>query len=155
MTAWWNGSFPEMDALQRTLEHAFEDSGFPFRRRPGRVSFLPGLRTRAYPLLNVSEDPDAFYVEGLAPGVDPESINVTVAHNQLTLSGQKKGPDDETKPEAYHRNERAAGKFVRTVNLSTEVDNEGIKADYEDGLLRITLPKAEIAKAKRISVNVA
>ncbi|MCX7015571.1 MAG: Hsp20/alpha crystallin family protein [Candidatus Sumerlaeota bacterium] len=148
---WWTNAFPEMEALRREIDRLFEDVDMP---RFARVSFLPGLRARAYPLLNVREDGCAFYVEALAPGVDPESLNITVAHNQLTISGEKKPVNGGVEAEAFHRSERAAGRFTRAITLPSEVDSAAIKADYKNGLLLITLPKAEEAKAKQIAVNV-
>ena len=58
-------------------------------------------------------------------------------------------------PEAFHRSERAAGRFVRTIELPVEVDAERVKAEYKQRLLRVTLPKAEAAKPKQISVRVS
>ncbi|MGE5820412.1 MAG: Hsp20/alpha crystallin family protein, partial [Deltaproteobacteria bacterium] len=61
----------------------------------------------------------------------------------------------EIKPEAVHRNERASGKFVRTIDLPVEVDEGRIQAEYKNGLLVVTLPKAEKARPKQINVKVA
>jgi HSP20 family protein len=105
-------------------------------------------------MINLSEDKDAYYVEALAPGVEPDSLEVTVVHNALTISGEKK-PLGDVDPQAYHRNERATGRFVRSIDLPSEVDSEKVKADYRNGLLLITLPKAEAAKPRQISVSVA
>jgi HSP20 family protein len=80
---------------------------------------------------------------------------VSVLQNRLTLSGEKSRVSAEVKPEAFHRNERASGKFVRTVDLPVEVDEAAIQAEYKNGLLVVTLPKAEKAKPKQISVKVA
>ena len=145
----------EMERLRRDIDGAFDNCGvsrwtFPF----SRISFLPALGARAYPLLNIAEDADAIHVEALAPGVDPESLKVTVAGGQLTLAGEKKGLDDGVKPEDYHRNERSAGKFVRMIELPAEVEADKVEAIYKSGLLRIKLPKAETAKPKQITVNV-
>ena len=150
--ALWDDTFREMEALRRELDRIFED--FDSGPRSFRVSFLPGRWARAYPLLNLREDNEAFYVEALAPGIDAESLNITASHNQLTISGEKRAPGDNVKPEAYHRSERAAGKFMRSITLPAEVNEAAIKADYKNGLLLITLPKAEVAKAKQITVNV-
>ena len=75
--------------------------------------------------------------------------------NRLTLSGEKSRTPGEIKPEAFHRNERASGKFVRTIDLPVEVDEARIQAEYKNGLLMITLPKAEKARPKQINVRVA
>lgn len=141
--------FHEVDALRREIDRVFSDFRQAGSARP--VSFLPGTSARAYPLLNVSEDRDSFYVQGLAPGIDPQSLNVTVHRNTLTVSGEKPAPAG-VSAEAFHRNERAAGRFVRTIDLPLEVDDTGIQARYEQGLLSITLPKAEKARPRQIEV---
>ena len=151
---WWDEMFREMETLRRDVMRAFDET--PMRRRPySRVSFLPGLRARSYPLLNIGEDKDNLYIEALAPGVDPDSLKITFANNQLTLAGEKKAINGDIKPEAYHRSERAAGRFVRTLTLPVQVETENVRADYRDGLLLITLPKAETAKAREISISVS
>ena len=147
----WN-PFVDMEALRQEVERAFEDFGLG--RAPSRhVAFLPGREPRRYPLINLLEDKDNLYVEALTPGVDPQSMNVTVMQNRLTLSGEKSGVGD-IKPEAFHRNERASGKFVRTIDLPAEIDEARIQAEYKNGMLVATLPKAEKAKPKQISVKV-
>jgi HSP20 family protein len=95
------------------------------------------------------------YVEALAPGVDPASLSLSVLRNVLTISGEKRRVPGDIKPEAFHRSERATGKFIRNIELPVEVDENKVKADYENGLLMVTLPKAEQAKPKQISVQVA
>lgn len=144
--------FEGMDALRREIDRAIEDFGlrsFP----PFRTAFLPGRAARGYPLVNLYEDADAVYVEALAPGVNPESLNVAVVRNNLTIAGEKASAK-EVKPEAFHRSERAAGAFTRTIELPAEVDDTKVKADYTDGVVLVTLPKAEKAKPKQINVQV-
>jgi HSP20 family protein len=74
--------------------------------------------------------------------------------NRLTLSGEKTRVA-EVKQEAFHRSERSSGKFVRTFDLPVEVDDERIHAEYKNGLLIITLPKAEKAKPRQVNVKVS
>jgi len=148
--AQWN-PFEEMEALRQEIDRAFEEFGADQRPRQ-QVAFLPGRGPRRYPLINLLEDREHVYVEALTPGVDPQSLNVTVVQNRLTIAGEKTRIPD-IKPEAFHRNERAAGKFVRVIDLPVEV-SEGIEAAYKNGLLVVTLPKAEKAKPKQISVKV-
>lgn len=146
--------FTEMDALRREIDRAFEGFGLgtvPF----SRVAFLPGRSPRRYPLINLYQDKDSLYVEALAPGIDPNSLNLTAVHNNLTISGEKLQNSGHIKPEAFHRNERASGKFVRTVELPVEVDEGNVRAEYKNGLLLVSLPKAEKAKPKQISVKIA
>ena len=150
----WN-LFDEVEALRREVERAFESHGADRWPRPfSRVSFLPGLAARAYPLLNLSEDRDNVYIEALAPGVDPDSLEITVVDGTLRIAGEKQPLSEDVKPQAWHRNERSAGRFVRTVTLNTPVNNDAVTADYRNGLLLITLPKSEKAKPKQITVSV-
>jgi HSP20 family protein len=106
-------------------------------------------------LMNVHEDRDHVYVEALAPGVDAESLNLTVVRNTMTISGEKRRIAGDVKSEAFHRSERSTGKFVRSIELPVEVNEDNITAEYKNGLLMITLPKAEKARPKQISVSVA
>jgi HSP20 family protein len=148
----WN-PFADMEALRQEIDRAFQD--FAPRQVPSRrVAFLPGREPRHYPLINLLEDKDNIYVEALTPGVDPQSMNVTAMQNRLTLSGEKIGIGN-IEPQAFHRNERASGKFVRTIDLPAEINEAQIQAEYKNGLLVVTLPKAEKAKPKQIGVKVA
>ena len=151
--AQWN-AFEDMETLRREIDRAFE--GFGIGQGPShRVAFLPARGPRRYPMVNLLEDKDHLYIEALTPGVEPQSLNLSVMQNRLTLSGEKSRTPGEIKPEAFHRNERASGKFVRTIDLPVEVDEARIQAEYKNGLLMITLPKAEKARPKQINVGVA
>jgi len=147
----WN-AFRELDALHREINRMFEDV-WPYERRLTRSSFLPGLSARKYPMVNVFEDPEAVHVEALAPGLDTKSLEVNVRNNTLIISGEKK-PVSGVKSEAYHRNERATGKFVRTIQLGNYVDEDKVSARYIDGILSVSLPKSEKAKPRQIPIKV-
>ena len=147
----WN-AFRDLDAMHREINRLFEDV-WPFERRLSRSAFLPGLSARNYPMVNLFEDPEAIHVEALAPGLDTEALEVMVKNNTLTITGEKR-PLSDIKAEAYHRNERATGKFVRTIQLGNYVDEGNVSARYEDGILTVTLPKSEKAKPKQIPVKV-
>jgi HSP20 family protein len=151
----WN-PWQEMNRLRHEIDRAFEQMGWRNGGRSGHTfptAFLPGHAARAYPLVNVSEDANALYVTALAPGLDPTAIQLTVQDNRLTIAGEKQRVAAEIQPEAFHRSERAAGKFVRTVTLPIDVEHEKVQADYKNGLLVVTLPKAEKAKPKQIAVS--
>ncbi len=152
MNRTWD-SIRELDELRRQVERIFEDSN-AWRRPFTRFSFLPGIAARSYPLMNVAEDQNNVYVEALAPGLNPDTLEITVQDGTLRLSGEKSTINEDVKPEAYHRNERSAGRFVRTLALPVSVSNENVKANYKNGLLSLTLPKAEEAKPKQIQVTV-
>jgi HSP20 family protein len=151
--AQWN-PFEDLELLRQEINRAFEGFG-PGQEPSHHVAFLPGRGPRRYPLINLLEDKNYLYIEALTPGVDPQSLNLTVMQNRLTVSGEKTRIAGDIKPEAFHRSERASGKFVRTVDLPVEVNEASIQAEYKNGLLLVTLPKAEKAKPKQINVKVA
>ena len=145
----WN----PVDALRRDINRAFQNAGFS--NSPSfRTAFLPGQAARRYPLINMAEDHDHVYIEALAPGLDPDSIDLAVIRNVLTIAGEKRRHPETIKPEAFHRSERAAGRFVRTIELPVEVDADHVKAEYKQGILMVSLPKAESAKPKQIAVSI-
>ena len=143
--------FTELEQVRQSLDRALAQRSNGGRQARG--AFLPGRAARAYPLVNLSEDKDNIYVEALAPGIEPDSLNLTVQRNTLTVSGEKRPPEG-VAAEAFHRSERAAGKFNRSIDLPVEVDADKVSARYTDGLLLITLPKSEVAKPRQIQVAV-
>lgn len=148
MTVW-----EELEALRRQMDRTYQDLEGARWPRVWRTAFLPGTAARRYPLVNLHEDANNLYVEALAPGVDPKVLDLSVVQGRLTIKGEKVGLEYVT-AEAYHRNERAAGQFNRTIDLPVHVDPAKVKADYTNGLLLITLPKSEEAKPRQIQVNV-
>jgi len=147
--------FREMEAMRREFDNAFSDGVFARLTPPAfRCSFLPGRAARAYPLFNVGEDEQNLYVEALAPGVDPDTLSLHVANGQLTITGEKPALERDVQADAYHRNERAAGRFTRSIGLPVDVDQDKAKADYRNGVLTVTLPKSEAAKPKQITIKV-
>jgi HSP20 family protein len=143
-----------LDALRREIDRTFEEFWGDRSPRAGRVAFLPGRSARQYPLVNLHEDGGHLYVEALAPGVDPKTLDLSVAQGTLTIKGEKPGLA-QVSADAYHRNERAAGRFTRTIELPVGVEAGKVTAEYKNGLLLVTLPKSEAAKPKQIPVNVA
>jgi HSP20 family protein len=136
----------ELDRAMDSFVHGSE----PF----ARVAFLPGRAARQYPMINLHDSGEAVKVEALAPGLDTESLEITVVRNTLRIAGEKRRLMANVQPEAFHRRERATGKFVRTIELPTEINADAVSAQYTNGLLVITLPKAERVKPKQIAVNV-
>jgi HSP20 family protein len=142
-----------LDTLRRELDRVFNETGS--RSEPFfRTAFLPGQAARRFPLINLYEDQEAVYVEALAPGVDPDTMQLSVVGNTLSIAGEKRRVAGDVQPEAFHRSERATGKFVRHIELPVEVDEGKVQAEYTNGLLTVTLPKGEKAKPKQIAVQV-
>jgi HSP20 family protein len=149
----WN-HWQTLETLRREIDTAFSETDT--RREPFfRTAFLPGRAARRYPLINLYEDNEAMYVEALAPGVDSETLNVSVVGNTVSITGEKRRVAGDVQPEAFHRSERATGTFVRHIELPSEVDEHNVQADYKHGLLTVTLPKTAKAKPKQIAVQVS
>ncbi|MGF1573697.1 MAG: Hsp20/alpha crystallin family protein [Sumerlaeia bacterium] len=143
--------FRDFNILRKELNQLFS----PTVEAPQKNAFLPLYGARTYPYLNIQDLPNELVVEALAPGLDPEKIDVTVHQNKLSIRGEKQAVSDQLKPEDWHRNERGTGRFLRTFNLPASVNSDAVSASYKNGILTINLPKREDAKPKQISVKVA
>lgn len=145
----WN-LIKEMETLHREMDRIFRGAGFG---PTFEAAFLPGIGTRCYPRINLREQQDAYVVEALLPGVDAKAIEMSLTGNTLTLSGERKEPEV-SKGETWHRRERGAGKFMRAVELPGEIDAARVAAEYKNGVLSVSLPKAEAARPRLIPVKV-
>jgi HSP20 family protein len=106
------------------------------------------------PALDVREEADRFVIEAELPGMKKEDLDVSLHDGVLTISGERKveqkSPDSES-----HRIERFYGKFQRSLTLPTCVATDKVKAEYKDGILKVTFPKTEQARPKKIDVSVS
>lgn len=107
---------------------------------------------KAWPAIDVAEQDDAIIVRAEVPGTKPDDIDISVYGNTLTISGEKKETKEE-KNKGYYHVESTYGSFRRDVGLPTDVDSAKVEAAYKDGVLTITLPKAEVSKAVKIKVK--
>ena len=142
----WN-LFREMDNLRKEMDELFSGIG----GSSIETAFLPGVGTQRYPKINLSEDQESYYLEALLPGIDEKDIDLSVAGNTLTLSGERKEETDEG-GRTWHRRERGYGKFLRTIELPSDINGKKVSAEYKNGLLTVTMAKAESAKPKKISI---
>ena len=112
-----------------------------------------GSRSRpaGFPALNVWEDEDKLYAEAEIPGVPMEDLEIYVVGDELTVKGQRKPAAE--KGVVCHRQERGTGQFSRTLTLPADVDAEKVVAKLCNGVLTLTLPKAETARPKRIEIK--
>ncbi len=102
--------------------------------------------------LDVAEKGDLFTIKASLPGINPEDLNVTLEDNVLTVQGEIK--EDETiEEETYHLRERRYGSFSRSLRFPVPVNANEIEASYENGVLTLTIPKAEEVKPKRIEIK--
>jgi HSP20 family protein len=105
------------------------------------------------PACDVFEDKEAVKIVAEVPGVKPEDVKISLENNLLTIRGEKRQQAEE-KNERVHRYERSYGAFERAFSLPTTVDPEKIQANYANGVLTVTIPKADRARPREIPVNV-
>ncbi len=105
------------------------------------------------PLVDIFEDDQAIVIKAELPEIDEKDIQIDLDNNLLTIKGERK-LESEEKKENYHRVERFYGSFQRTFELPATVDREGIAASYDKGVLKVTLPKKEESKPKKVQIEV-
>jgi HSP20 family protein len=104
------------------------------------------------PTADVYEEDTQYVIKAELPGIDKKDIHIDFENNTLILKGERT-EDKEVKEENYYRKEMAYGKFQRSFALPEGVEADNIKADYKDGVLKITIPKPETKKPKTITVQ--
>lgn len=110
-----------------------------------------GTRSWAPPI-DIYETPDAYRVVAELPGFSPDQVDVTVNEGTLTIKGERKFYD-EVNEENFHRVERRFGQFQRLVSLPAQVDADKVDATFDKGVLTVSIPKAEVAKPRRIEIK--
>jgi HSP20 family protein len=134
-----------LTTLQDQVNRLFNDS---FRRSDAEA----GLSAWT-PSVDVYETEHELVVKADLPEVDPKDLDIRVENNILTISGERKF-EKKVNEENYLRVERSYGSFARSFTLANTVNPEAIKADYQNGVLTLSIPKREEAKPKQIKVNV-
>jgi HSP20 family protein len=137
-------AFDRFAVLRGELDRLFDSSFAPAFRTPGSSN-------RWTPALDLYQDKDQFTVVAELPGLKKEDIELSLHDGVLTISGERK---QEKKGEEGYKNERFFGRFQRSVTLPSSVDGDKVRATYQDGILKVVLPKAEEAKPKQIEVSV-
>jgi len=134
--------------LQERMNELFDESLGENQRRGQHM--VPATWT---PAVDIYENSGEIVLKADLPGLVQEEIEVNLEEHHLTIRGERK-PDTESGREAYHRVERPTGPFSRSFNLPPTVEEEGIKADYRNGVLTVTLPKKGETKAKPVSIKI-
>lgn len=135
--------FRELMSMRDMMDRAFGDA---FLRSAG------GLDLEGTLLLDLAQTSDDVIVRASLPGVKPDDIHISVTGDVLTLRGEVK-EEKVTNEVSYHLRERRYGSFSRTITLPTSVVAEKAKAEFENGVLTLTIPKAEEHKPKSITVK--
>lgn len=132
------------EAMDRLFEESFLRPGF-FGNGESGAAMLP---------MDIYETENEVVVKAAVPGVKPEDIEVTVTGDLLTIKGEFKSESEEKDEKRnWHRQERRFGSFSRQVTLPAGVNTDACQADFENGVLKLTLPKAEEAKVKRVQIQ--
>ena len=137
--------FRDLNMLQDRMNRLFDDAGRPWR--PDE----PAATTSWSPSVDIFETEGEIVVKAELPGIDRKDIQLNLENNVLSLRGERKF-QKETKDDNYHRIERSYGVFSRAFSIPATVDEERIRADYKDGVLKIVLPKKDQAKPKQIKI---
>ena len=136
-------SWRDMDRLRRDMDKFFESSIPRWQRQ----------RTTGFPAINVyTQKDEGILVTAELPGVHPDDLNISVTADTLTLTGSRQA-EEMSDSYQYHRRERGVGEFNRTFQLPYTVNKEQVEASFQNGVLRISLPRAEAEKPKQISVQ--
>lgn len=143
--------FRNLVTVQDRMNRIFEEA---FRGAPRGTEEEWALGGAWAPAVDIYEHEGNLVLKAELPGIDPKDVDVQVENNVLTLRGERKF-DSEVKREEYHRVERAYGTFSRSFTLPNVIDTGKIKAEFKDGVLRVTLPQREEAKPKQISIAVS
>jgi HSP20 family protein len=140
--AHWKQRWDPFRQLQQEMGRLF-DSIDPFQ----------SLRhVRQYPPINVYDAGESYVLSAQLPGLAPEDVELTITGETLTMRGERKRAEG-VKDDSYRRQERPLGRWSRTVTLPDRVDSAQVSASFANGVLTVSLPKAESAKPRHITVN--
>lgn len=142
MVTYFGTPFERLLSLQDALERAmnFDYFGLSTSNRAG------------FPPIDVFKDGEDLVLKAEIPGVKKEDVNVEIKEEQIRIHGERK-PDFQAAEVSVHRLERPYDRFDRTFTLPFRVDDRGIKAKFEDGVLTVRLPQAETDKPRKIAIN--
>jgi HSP20 family protein len=145
------GFVSPFEEMERWFEEAFHRPFFA-------PSWMPRFKLPdfgfTYPTVDIFEDGNDVVVKAEMPGMKKEDIEVNIADDVITISGEKKS-EEKVEKKDYHRVERSFGSFTRTLHLPVETQSENAKASFKDGILEVRIPKTEAAlqKTKKITVE--
>ncbi len=141
--------FRDLSGTQSEMNRLFDG----FFGRPSQVGQVGGMERVWAPAVDMYETKDELVITAELPGLTEKDIQLSITGDMLTIRGERRW-DQEVKQENYYRGERWFGKFERALPLPIPVQAEKVKASYRDGVLTVTLPKAEEIKPKEIKIDV-
>ena len=140
--------FREVESLQKEMNRLFD------RLVPTDVGNGEKMGLSFIPAAEITETPEAVQLKLEIPGMEAKDLNVEVTADSLTINGERKS-EIKTEEEGFTRTEFRYGKFHRVIPLPARVDNNNVNAEYKDGILNLTLPKAEEEKNKVVKVSIS
>ena len=145
-----NYPFNNLRSTLEELEKMRNDMSRLYDPTAGRS--IPATTAGVFPLVNVTEDKDNYFVRAELPGLKAEELDIAITGNNLAISGERKIPYEGDNVQ-YHRREREAGGFNRIIALPRDVEVDNVAAGLVNGVLTVTISKAEEAKPKQIKVK--
>jgi len=139
--------FREVESLQKEMNRLFD------RLVPTDVGNGEKMGLSFIPAAEITETPEAVQIKLEIPGMEAKDLNLEVTADSLTINGERKS-EIKTEEEGFTRTEFRYGKFHRVIPLPVRVDNNNVTAEYKDGILNLTLPKAEEEKNKVVKVSI-
>ncbi len=138
----WKNPFEELNQMKRSMD-----------RLLGQLSggFQPDARVGVFPLINLTETKDGYHIRAELPGVQSKELDIQATDKTISISGERK-IEPEKNNVKYHRREREAGKFSRIITLPGDIDPAKVEAKLANGVLDLSIPKAEKTLPKKISV---
>ena len=142
--------FRDMMTLRDAMSQLFEES--LVRRSPLGAWPFGRREDEAIPAVDMYETEGEVMVEASLPGLKPEEVDITITGNSLEIRGETKQDTEEKRGDYYYK-ERSYGSFQRSLTLPVEIKADETEATFENGVLKLKMPKAEQAKAKQIKIQ--
>lgn len=140
----WEHPFAELDRMSRQMD-----------RLASAVFGRPAtswMAAKVFPAVNITEDPDKYYVRAELPGINADALDIQVQNRNLTIAGERT-IEPEGENVRYHRRERDAGKFSRIISLPGDIDANKVDAKMVNGVLTVAIAKLESSKPRQITVS--
>ncbi len=134
--------FEELDRMKRHLDQVFGQ---------GDPSRIAGRTAGVFPLINLTESPNAYILRAELPGVTADDLDIQTMGRNITISGERQIAVDQNAK--YHRREREGGRFSRAIALPGDIDRDKVEASLKEGVLQVTMPKSEAAKPRQIEIK--
>jgi len=141
----WNirNAFDELNRMRRQMDQLFDSMS-----TGSQISYRSGV----FPAVNLTEDSEAYYVRAELPGLKADMLEIEATGKKVSITGQRQIPSAGQNAK-YHRRERESGRFSRVITVPGDIESAKVEASLSNGILTVTLPKAEEARPRQISIR--